>query len=98
MKLYLMLLVAVLSGCSPVEMKTAKDFNGQEKSVVTLLFCEVSAEGICENVTVKKTSGNQEIDKAAQEAVKQWKFVPVRKGNTNVPATVTVPIKFKLSE
>ena len=36
------------------------------------------------------------LDRAAQEAVTRWRFVPARRGDVAVEAWVLVPIVFKL--
>ncbi len=62
-----------------------------------LLGVQVTAEGVAKSVTVIKTSGFSMLDRAAQEAVVRWKFVPARKGNDPVEASVIVPIEFRLA-
>jgi protein TonB len=47
-------------------------------------------------VQLKASSGSQRLDTAALETVRQWKFVPARRGDTPVEAWVLVPITFSL--
>jgi protein TonB len=61
-----------------------------------LVRAEVQADGSCNRVELKKTSGHDLLDQAALEAVKKWRFVPARKGGQAVAAWVEVPITFNL--
>lgn len=56
----------------------------------------VSPEGLPEDVQVLTSSGAQPLDKAAQNAVRGWKFVPARQGDKPVRGTVNVPLNFGL--
>lgn len=61
-----------------------------------LVRAEVLADGTCNQVELRKTSGYELLDQAALEAVKKWRFVPARKGSQSIAAWVEVPITFKL--
>lgn len=61
-----------------------------------LLLVKVSAEGLSDSVKVKKSSGHEMLDDAAIEAVKKWRFIPAKRGNTPVASLIIVPIVFKL--
>ncbi|MFH1496059.1 MAG: energy transducer TonB, partial [Pseudomonadota bacterium] len=61
-----------------------------------LVRAEVLADGSCNRVELKKTSGFDPLDQAALEAVKKWRFVPARRGRQSIAAWVEVPIIFKL--
>jgi len=61
-----------------------------------LLKVLVSADGKAEDVQIEKSSGFELLDEAAQKTVKQWRFVPARKGGEVLSAYVIVPIKFSL--
>jgi periplasmic protein TonB len=61
-----------------------------------LLAVRVSAEGRAEEVQIKQTSGHPRLDEAALAAVRQWRFVPARRGDEAVAANVVVPITFRL--
>lgn len=67
---------------------------GEQGRVV--LRVQVSASGTAEDVEVRSTSGHARLDQAALEAVRHWKFVPARRGATPVPASVLVPVSFRL--
>jgi periplasmic protein TonB len=61
-----------------------------------LLRVIVRADGSPDNVELHRTSGSARLDTAAVEAVRQWRFVPARQGETPVTAAVIVPIVFSL--
>lgn len=56
----------------------------------------VSPEGQPTRVELRTSSGSDRLDRAAQEAVTRWRFVPARRGDVAVEAWVLVPIVFKL--
>jgi protein TonB len=56
----------------------------------------VSPEGQPARVELRTSSGSDRLDRAAQEAVARWRFVPARRGDVAVEAWVLVPIVFKL--
>lgn len=62
-----------------------------------LLNVLVAASGLPKSVAIDKSSGIGALDSAALEAVRQWKFIPARRGSEIVEARVQVPIKFKLN-
>lgn len=61
-----------------------------------LLRVKVSAQGLSDDVTVEQSSGHEILDEAAIEAVKKWRFIPAKRGETPVASSVIVPIDFKL--
>lgn len=60
------------------------------------LRVRVSAEGAPVELAVLQSSGVALLDKAALSAVRQWRFVPAKRGSTAMEAWVVVPIHFKL--
>jgi protein TonB len=58
----------------------------------------VTPEGLCGELNLLKGSGHDELDEAAMAAVKSWKFVPGKLGDTPVASWVTVPIEFQLRD
>ena len=68
--------------------------NAEEGKV--LLKVRVSAQGTALDVAVSKSSMFGRLDKAATEAVSQWRFVPARRGDEPVESSVIVPITFAL--
>lgn len=61
-----------------------------------LLKVQVSAAGYSDTVNIYHSSGHEALDESAAEAVKKWKFIPAKRGDTPVASTVIVPIIFKL--
>jgi len=47
-------------------------------------------------VELKSTSGSERLDQAALDAVRQWRFVPAKRGSEAIAAWVVVPISFSL--
>lgn len=68
--------------------------NGEEGRVQ--LSVRVSAQGRAEQVEVRHSSGYARLDEAALATVRQWRFVPARRGEEAVAASVLVPIVFRL--
>ena len=56
----------------------------------------VSPAGLPKKIELARTSGTPVLDDAALKAVKNWAFVPARKGVEPVEAWVEVPINFHL--
>jgi TonB family protein len=77
----------------PVYPQEARE-KGYEGKV--LLRVEVLANGRVGQVVVKKSSGCEVLDRSALAAVKEWRFIPARKGEVAVPVWVIIPIKFQL--
>lgn len=56
----------------------------------------VAADGQPKRIEVRTGSGSNRLDRAAEDAVARWRFVPARRGDSAVEAWVLVPIVFKL--
>jgi protein TonB len=63
---------------------------------LVLLRVQVTADGIAESVELQTGSGSSRLDQAALEAVKKWRFVPAKRGDQSVSASVVVPVRFSL--
>jgi TonB family protein len=61
-----------------------------------MLKVEVLSNGQVGQVEVKRSSGHEILDRSALNAVKQWKFIPAKKGENPIPFWVNIPIKFQL--
>jgi protein TonB len=61
-----------------------------------ILRVSVRADGTPAEVTLDRSSGSTRLDQAALEAVRQWRFIPARRGDTAVAESVRVPISFSL--
>jgi protein TonB len=61
-----------------------------------LLLVQVSPQGTPMQVRIRESSGHPRLDEAALEAVRQWHFVPARRGDEPVAASVVVPLVFRI--
>jgi protein TonB len=66
---------------------------GEEGKV--LLRVRVSAQGQPLTVDLEKGSNFERLDEAARRVVTHWRFVPARRGDEAIEATVIVPIVFR---
>jgi len=58
----------------------------------------ISETGSVESVSTKETSGYPAMDRAAEKAVRRWRFKPGIQKGKKVRSTVLVPINFKLTK
>ncbi|OAI11672.1 hypothetical protein A1355_15695 [Methylomonas koyamae] len=58
----------------------------------------VSEAGQVETIGIEQSSGHETLDEAALEAVKNWQFVPAKRGEINEACSVLVPIIFSLKD
>ena len=63
---------------------------------MVMLKVLVGRQGIALKVEVADSSGYEILDKAAAEAVRIWRFVPARQGDSPVEEWVQVPVAFHL--
>jgi len=56
----------------------------------------VDVRGFPARIELRTSSGYERLDHIALETVRQWKFVPARRGDEAVSAWVLVPISFSL--
>lgn len=61
-----------------------------------LLKVIVSTKGEAEDVQLDTSSGYSRLDQAAIQAVKKWQFIPAKRNNQPIRASVLVPVKFSL--
>lgn len=67
----------------------------REQGLVLLKLC-ISADGDLESIEIDQRSGYSRLDQVALHAVKQWKFIPAKKGSTPIPMCYQLPVKFTL--
>jgi TonB family protein len=77
----------------PIYPQEAKE-KGYEGEVV--LRVEVLANGRVGQIELKKSCSYEVLDRSALTAVKQWRFIPAKKGDVAIPLWVNIPIKFQL--
>jgi len=63
-----------------------------------LLHVHVLASGKPDKVEIKQSSGRKTLDESALTAVRNWTFIPSKRGNTAIDGWATVPIEFKLAK
>jgi protein TonB len=56
----------------------------------------VGEDGVPQEITLARSSGESSLDEAAMEAVKDWVFKPAQRNGMPVRAWTIVPIEFKL--
>ena len=61
-----------------------------------LLRVEVLSNGRVGAIEVRRSSGHEVLDRSAITAMKQWRFVPAKKGETQVSVWVNIPVTFQL--
>lgn len=69
---------------------------GEEGKV--LLRVSVTPQGTADSVEIRTSSGSPRLDDAARKTVRDWKFIPARRGDTPFQSWVLVPIIFKLEQ
>jgi TonB family protein len=62
----------------------------------TQLLFEVLANGTVGEVQVERSAGHPDLDQAAAEAIKKWRFEPARRGNQPVAVWLRMPVRFVL--
>ncbi|OAI09383.1 energy transducer TonB [Methylomonas methanica] len=82
-----------LNNPAPAYPSASRQLGEQGKVLLRVL---VNADGGVEQVTLRRSSGYERLDQAAQETVQKWRFVPARRGEQVVSAWVVVPVSFSL--
>ena len=62
----------------------------------TMLRVHVLEDGRIAEVTVERSAGHPDLDQAAVESVRRWRFEPARRGEEKVPMWVRIPVEFTL--
>lgn len=60
-----------------------------------MVRAELDASGQPVDVDVVRRSGNRDLDRAAVQAVRKWRFEPALRNGKAVASTVQVPVDFK---
>jgi len=61
-----------------------------------LLRVFVDATGHVADIVVKQSAGHPDLDRAAADAVRRWRFDPARRGSDAVAMWVELPVEFHL--
>jgi periplasmic protein TonB len=56
----------------------------------------ISREGSALKIEIAQSSGHEILDKAATEAVRNWRFTPAHQGDSPMDEWVQVPVVFRL--
>lgn len=63
----------------------------------TMLRVHVLADGRIGDVLVERSAGHPDLDEAAMQAVRRWRFEPARRGVDAVAMWVLLPVEFRLT-
>jgi protein TonB len=58
----------------------------------------VLADGRVGEIVVEASAGHPDLDRAATDAVKRWRFEPARRGADPVASWVLLPVEFRIDE
>ncbi len=61
-----------------------------------VLIIDVDANGNVTNVSVEKSSRNRDLDRAAMDAARKWRFSPGMSNGQKTAGRVRVPVDFKM--
>jgi protein TonB len=62
----------------------------------TVLRVRVLPDGSVAEVLVDRSAGHADLDTAAVDAVRRWRFEPARRGGEPVAVWILVPVRFTL--
>jgi protein TonB len=62
-----------------------------------LLRVHVLADGRIGDILVERSAGHHDLDHAAAEAVRRWRFEPARRGADAIAMWVLLPVEFRLT-
>lgn len=79
----------------PTYPSTARRLGIQGTALLRVLVLD---DGRVGEIQVQKSAGHPDLDRAASDAVKRWRFDPARKGNENVSTWVLLPVEFRLTQ
>lgn len=61
-----------------------------------IVRAEVDENGAVREVSIKESSGHREMDQAAMDAIRRWRYRPAIKGGRKVPASIVQPFNFRV--
>ena len=70
----------------------------QRHTGTVILLVLVGVDGSPKDITVDKSSGYRELDRAALEAVRTWRFNPEVKNGKKVEGYARIPVNFNLND
>ena len=81
----------------PAPRYPAEALRNQESGTV-LVRVDVGADGVPTAVDVVRSSRSRSLDRAATEAVRQWRFRPAQRDGQPVPGSIQIPVSFTLGD
>ena len=66
------------------------------KQGTTMLRVHVLIDGRVGDVIIQQSAGHPDLDQAAVDAVRRWRFDPARRGNEPVAMWVLLPVEFQI--
>jgi len=69
---------------------------GEQGKVLLNLF--INAQGFVQKAELKASSGYSRLDQSAINAVKNWRFIPAKRGEQSVDSWIVVPVLFSLKD
>ena len=66
------------------------------QGTVTVLV-DVDERGVATKIVIQSSSGHKILDREAERAVRNWRFVPAKRDGRAVVSKVLVPVEFKLT-
>nr|MBA3965212.1 energy transducer TonB [Nitrospirales bacterium] len=79
----------IVASSKPLYPRVARE-SGWEGTVIVRTL--ITADGAPSQVEIRKSCGHETLDLAAQEAIKNWKFLPAKDGNIPIAKWVDIPI------
>ena len=95
---FVLFLAAFIGACGLFQLHR---LSGDGQKVARLLggtvvvLAEVDAQGNPVDVRVVERSGERDLDRAAVNAVRQWRFEPAMRNGKAIATSVKVPVDFK---
>ncbi|HEX7801703.1 MAG TPA: energy transducer TonB [Pseudoxanthomonas sp.] len=86
-----------LSGQTPSPRYPSEALRRGESGTV-LVRVEVDVNGAPAGVALVQRSGSRDLDRAAMEAVRKWRFMPAQRDGQAVASSLVIPIDFKADE
>ena len=88
--------VTAPSGGYQVKPRYPESARRQGVEGTVLLKVRVTEQGRVEAVQLERSTGHQDLDQSAIEAVRRWHFEPARRGNQAMAVWALIPVTFKL--
>lgn len=86
-----------IPGQTPAPDYPLRALRGGEGGTV-LVLAHIGPDGVPTATAIAQSSGSRELDRAAQQAVRRWRFEPAMSDGHPTVGQVVVPIDFRLSD